>query len=430
MSQRHPEKTRRSPRRWIVPPGLAIGDEPFDGYRVLEEVRNGLGLLLWQTLRDAELWATTEPSERRRLFDEDARLRRVEQVSQLGAESPLRAPLLYLARVLGGDPVDGPEMSESSTAVSRWASENGMPRTAMAFAQAASMAAPDSAAGAYQVGILARRAVDYRRAETWFRRTMGLARRTQDWRFYGMACVGLGNVYIQRGDHATARAWLTKALRAARRYGLWHVKPMALHDLFGIAAAGGNPAEAEHYARASFRAYGRRHPKLVALAQDVGRFWLQRGENGRALIVFQAVLPHVERVPDRRLVLANLGRAAAGEKDRVTFAEAWAESWRLIDRHEDSDRVPESLIALAKGAAQLGDTDRAQMAAGQALSAAIQRKQDDEREEAEALLENLRRRTPMQVEEEPAPRDEASAAAADAFAADLVDALSADTLDG
>lgn len=429
MSRRQPEKSRRSPRRWIVPPGLQIGDEPFDGYRVLDEVRDGLGLLLWQSLRDAELWAITHPDERTSLFDEAARMRRVEQVSLLGADSPLRGPLLYLSRVLGGDPVETEEMSESSTAVSRWAAENGMPRTAMAFAQAAAMAAPDSAAGAYQVGLLARRAADYRRAETWFRRTMGLARRTHDWRFYGMACVGLGNLYMQRGDFPTARGWLTKALRAARRYGLWHVKPMALHDLFCIAANGGHRAEAEHYARASFRAYGRRHPRLVSLAHDVARFWLSRGEYRRALTIFRAILPHIGRVPERRLVLANLARAAAGTGDRVTFAEAWAESWRLIDRHDDSERVPEALINLAQGAAVLGDMDRAQMAAGQALAAAIQRNQAEERLSAEALLESLRRRTPVSL---PAaePRDEASTGTADAFAADLVEALAAEALDG
>jgi tetratricopeptide (TPR) repeat protein len=240
------------------------------------------------------------------------------------------------------------------------------------------------------VGLLARRNAEYRRAETWFRRTLGLARRTGDWNYYGLACLGLGNLNRQRGDYPSARVWYVKALRVARRRGLWDVRPLALHDLFCVAANGGHAEEAETWAKRAFRAYGRRHPRLVALAHDVARFWLEGERYEEALQVFRAVLPHIERRNERRLITSNMARAAAGMGDRLTFAAMWSETWRLVDEYEDAECVAESLVALAQGAAALGDRDRGQLAANHALKIAVQRHEAEQRLAAERVLEALR----------------------------------------
>ncbi|HST57739.1 MAG TPA: hypothetical protein VLK84_03555, partial [Longimicrobium sp.] len=61
MSQPHTRRIRRHSRPWIAPPGLLMQGEPFEGYHVLDESRDELGLLLWQSLRDVEVWAQTAP---------------------------------------------------------------------------------------------------------------------------------------------------------------------------------------------------------------------------------------------------------------------------------------------------------------------------------------------------------------------------------
>ena len=61
MSKPHPETKRRSPRPWVVPPGLLLQDEPYEGFYVLEETRSELGVLLWQSLRDVDLWSEARP---------------------------------------------------------------------------------------------------------------------------------------------------------------------------------------------------------------------------------------------------------------------------------------------------------------------------------------------------------------------------------
>ncbi|HEX5726442.1 MAG TPA: hypothetical protein VFX98_13295 [Longimicrobiaceae bacterium] len=428
MSESHSQKRRRSPRRWIVPPGLSTDGEPFAGYRVLEEMKDGgLALLLWQALRDVELWAATEPERRAELFPAEAWERRAGAVAALPLDSGLRAPLRDLARVLDPGAGDLPEaeLAEACLAVSRWASERSLPRTAMTFAQVAAIAASEAAAPCYTVGLLARRAADYRRAETWFRRCIGLARRARDWKFYGLGCVGLGNLFIQRGDYPTARSWLFKALRASRRHGLWNVKPMALHDLCCVAIIGGKVEEVLGYARAAFKAYGRHHPRVVALAHDVAFFWMLQGYFAQALPVFRAVLTQPLDRPHRLLAQSSLARAAAGVGDRFGFADAWAATWRMVDEGDDSEKMAEALINLAQGAATLGDVDRAQMAASQALAVAIKRAEAEQRVVAEALLDStrtLKQRTGAAAPSAPAPAPVPEGASA--LAADFVEVLS------
>jgi len=416
------ENSPRFPRRWVVPPGLPSAEEPFEGWYVIDELRTPLGLLFWQTLRDVEMWTLVAPEHRARLFSAGSHGRRRERIAALELAPALRLPLEQLTRVL--DPRHPPAAdaaTEACQAVSRWATDNALPRTALAFAQCAAMATPDRPSPAFQVGLLARRSAQHRRAETWFRRTLALARRTRDWNYYGLACIGVGNLYRQRGDYPAARGWFVKALRVARRHGLWQVRPMAMHDLFCVAANAGHVEEADAFARRAFRAYGRRHPKLVALAHDVARFWLLRGDYDHALQVFRAVLPHLTRVPERRLAASNMARAAAGVGDRMTFAAMWSETWRMVDDFDDTESVPEALLSLAQGAAALGDRDRGMVAANQALQVARERNEAEPRLQAEVLLDQLRRSRPV-----PAPAPVDVGPETHPLALELVEALTTD----
>jgi len=430
MDESPPEKRPPRPsRQWVVPPGLQSLSEPFSGYHVLDEVRSSLGVALWQFLRDADLWSGAPPEMRPRLFAPRAPSRRRERFAAVGAgATELREWLEALCRALDGRPrQSGVHLMRACQGVSRWAGEQGWPRTALAFAQSAALANPERAAAAYNVGLLSRRNAEYRRAETWFRRTLALARRGEDWRYYGLACIGLGNLHRQRGDYPTARVWFIRALRTSRRKGLWDVRPMAMHDLFCIAVIAGQRDEAEGWARRAFKAYGPQHPRLVVLAHDVARFWLNDGRPSDALRVFRAVIPHIERVAERRLVISNMASAAAGLGDRLTFAAMWQDTWQLVDDYEDSEGVPNALVTLAEGAALLGDPDRGQLAASHALKVAVQRNESEHRLAAERVLESLRKvrrgvitKPRPRVDEHPVDDTEPD------FATDLVEALSFD----
>lgn len=397
-------------------------DEPYEGFAVVDELRNGLGLLLWQSLRDVELWSATVPAERSSIFAPGAGDRRRAELSALPEARAVQAPLLHIARLLEGGTSRPAELSLACLAVSRWAITHEYRRTALAFGEAAAVAAPNDAEAAYWVAYLSRRAAEYRRAETWYRRAIGLARRNDDWKSYGMAYCGWANLLIQRGDYSAARDRLMVALRAARRHGLWNIKPLALHDLCCIAIRNGDPEEVASYGRKAFRAYGRRHPRVVALAHDVAFFWMLQGFFAPALRVFQAVASHVTDRPDRLLAVSSVARAAGGVGDRYTYNEAWADSWQLIDSSDDTEKVAEALVNLAHGAAGIGDRDRATIAAGQALTLALQRSEPEQRAAAESLLNALRRAEP--VGPTPRPSGAGPAIAADALSSELAEVLS------
>lgn len=393
MSEPHPVSRRRYPRPWIIPPGLLLQNEPFEGFNVLDETRNEMGVLLWQSLRDFDLWAAARPEARAALFSPGSLRHRTDRIeAEIDASHPVRPLLESAARLLAApDRVSPLEVAEVCEEVSRWASDQGMPRTALAFAQRAAMALPEEAGPAYLVGLVARRAADYRRAETWFRRALALGRRNRDWRFYALAHLGLANLHLQRGDAPRARVRLLRALRAARRYGLWSVRSIVLHDLFCITATSEHAEHAEMYARAAFRSYGRRHPRLPVLAHDVARFWMSRGHYARAFQTFRAVLPHLTRLPDRLLAWANLAQAAGGAGDEAAFNEAWSRVWRMIDTGNDLERAAEALINVACGAQSLGQWVRQEMAASYALAVAKRRSEAQQRLKAEELLESARR---------------------------------------
>ncbi len=392
MSAQTSAATRAQRRRWVVPPAPLFQDERYEVPHILDEVADPrVAVLLWQTVRDVELWATAEPEDRKGIFSTLARRVRFFRLDRIEPEAAARAPLTTLANLLGApEAVQASDLCLACLGVAEWAGERGLLRTALLYGQAAALAGPDAAQPALTVGSMARRRADYVRAEAWYRRAIGLARRVGDWKTYGLAYVGLANLYLQTGDYPSARRQLLKALRAARRHALWFIRAAALHDLFIIAAQSQGPADAEAYARRAFKAYGRRHPRLIALAHDVGWFWMLQGHFGRALPLFQALVRNIADRSSRLLATSSVARAAGGVGDERAFVAAWDDAWTQVDAAAEAERVPEALINLAHGAVSLGDRERARLAAVRAAAVAGARREAQAQIEAEAILDSLR----------------------------------------
>lgn len=364
MDASPPPNRPRKPRRrwrWHVPPALTHGGESLEGAPVLDEVQGPLGLLLWETYRDVVLWSGAE--ERDGLFAAGAHAARVRALDAVGADPALDRALRGAAAVVA-DP-GGTEEADVMAACRQaadWAEQRGLLGTAVTLATASALASPTNAGAAYRVGQIARSKGENARAETWFRRAIGLGRQAKDWASYAEAFLGLGNLYKLRGNLPLARRFHIRALRAARRHALRDIVARALHDLFTIAVEISPPAEAQELARLAFRAYGPRHAKLPALAHDVAYFWMGQGRFAPALDVFRAVMPHLVDPGDRMLCAGNLGRAAGALGDRPTFEEAWEQVW-TPDEWEKQSRSGPALLELAHGASSLRDWARAEKAA-------------------------------------------------------------------
>lgn len=405
---------RKTQRRWRIPPVLTQGPEVFEGLGVLDEVPGEGGVVLWQALRDATLWAEAAPEVRSGLFRRGPRS---------GASTALPAELAPAMRdlhALAASPGSGApaRVAAACRAVAGWADERSLLSTALAFTQASALADPMDAEAACEVARLARRRAEEARAETWYRRTVAVARQRGDWTTYSRAFLGLGALYARRGSLAAARRFYMRALRAADRNTLRELEGRALHKLFLVAAEGGQRREAVRLAGASLELYGPHHPRTARLAFDVARHWVAGGHFGRALPVLRALQIHPGAAPLRIAVLAELARAAAGTHDADAFLDAWTQAWEAARDEPGAPPPVRAILSLARAAAALGAWSKAETAARHALATAADPRG---RAAAESLLDAVTRRatpTPSQTAEPPE-----LAAAADALAAQLVRAV-------
>jgi tetratricopeptide (TPR) repeat protein len=421
---------RRTARRWRTPPAILHGGEAFEGVAVLEEVRDPLGLLLFQAIRDVYLWGSTPPEEREGLFEPRADDALIGILRDSDPEVQLESALMTLIR-MAGSPENAREeqVALACQHVAHWADGHGYMGTAIAFAQGAAVVLPADAATSYAVGRLARRRAEHARAETWYRRAVALARQSGDWSSYAMAFAGLGNLYMQRGNFPAARRFHLRSLRSARRHSMRPLHGSALHDLFVIAAQTGQADEAERLAREAFEMYGPDHPRLVYLALDVAYFWMERGRFAPALTVFQALVHHMQRLEDRLGVLANMVRAAAGAGERRLFEQTWDEVWDRMERTQQRlANAATVMLELAHGAAMLGEYERAERAAERAVEVARERAEAKTLLTAESVLDQVRRNRGVRQRAAAAavPETEPEVAArAETFALDLVRTLNA-----
>jgi tetratricopeptide (TPR) repeat protein len=413
---------RKTQRRWRVPPALKRGDEIFEGLGVLDELSGERGLVLWQSLRDALLWADAQDDERAALFSPDAERARMAMILAAQPAPDLEEPLSVLARMLGEPARISEEMvALACRRISQWSDDEGLLATALAFAQASATVTPGDAGAAFAVGKLARRRAEYARAETWFRRTIALARQVGDWATYAQAFNGLGNLYRQRGNLPAARRFLLRAVRAAQRNSLHAIEGAALHDWFVVAMDADRPDEAQHLARSAFEAYGPHHPRLPMLAQDVAYWWTTQGYHSRALPVFRSTLPHFTQPHERLNSWGCIARAAGGAGDRAAFREAWDASYDLLPSTVGHAGTAEVLLDMALGAASLGLWDKAEQAAREALELGSKRQEGRIRLSAEAVLDSVRHH--RTVENQRAATGPGVVEADDSFAEKLVGSL-------
>jgi len=413
---------RRTTRRWRTPPAIVHGGEAFEGAAVLDEVRGTLGALLFQAIRDVYQWGATPPDDRAGLFAAGAEEVELALLRASEVEVQLESPLMTLVRLAGSPETAREEqVALACQHVAHWADHQGLLGTAIAFAQGAAVVLPSDASASYAVGRLARRRAEHARAETWYRRSVALGRQTGDWTSYAMAFGGLGNLYAQRGNFPAARRFHVRSLRAARRHSLRALHGSALHDLFVIAAQTGHADEAERMAREAFELYGPEHARLNHLAADLAYFWMEQGRFAPALSVFQALVHHMTRHEDRVTGLANIVRAAAGAGDRRLFAQTWDEAWDGVGRTPGAENGATVMLELARGAAMLGEYERADRALERALAIGAERGEHKTVLTAEAVLDEVRRsRAARQRAALPALP---AAGDADGFAADLVRTL-------
>lgn len=349
---------RNANRRWCIPPALMHEpDELLEASQVFDELPGQVGLVLWQSLRDVTLWAGVPDERREGLFTDAAANRRLGDLLRSGAEPALEVSLTTLAALVGAPASANPEIiSLVCLQVSQWAEARGAMATAMAYSQAAALTAPEDPGPALATGSLALRWHRSARAETWLRRCIGLARRKRSWIVYAHAYVELGTLYRRRGESAPAHRFFVQGFRAARRHGMIELRGAALHGLLQLALEAGALDDAERYARAASRAYGRTSARVPELLYDVADLYVRKEEYARAIPILLRLAPTRVEPVERAQTLSMLAHAAAGAGEEKLYRENWQDALAEITRRPGlEERHLRALLQLARAAALAGD---------------------------------------------------------------------------
>jgi len=367
-----------------------------EGADLLGELPGAPGVLLWGALRDFMLWVETPAEARAGLFEPGAGELRRRDLAAFAPDQELWAPLLTLAQMADApERADGARLVYAVRAVARWAERAGAPATRLAFTRAAALALPQDPPLALETARMARDLANHAQAETWFRRAIQLSR-GRDWESYAWGFIGLGVLYIRAGNFPAGRAVVGRALRAAQKRRLPGIEGSAHHHLFTLCVEAGRMEAGYDHARAALRAYGDGHPRLPALAHDLGCYWAEQGRFSRALPIFEASLPCFADPASRLLALTNFARAAAGAGNRAGYEHARAEATEMAASPLCAESAAEALLVLAQGDASLGEWARAEDAARQALEIAGRRGEARTQMGAEAHLEAARNERAVQ----------------------------------
>lgn len=326
---RTPYQTRRRsvPRPWCIPPVMMRdAGEGLERVAVLEESEGELGVLLWRTVRDVELWAATPPARRAGLFHPESAERRRTRLAETEVPPELAAPLDTLSALLAvPDRADEYTVAQCCAHIAAWASGTRARETALAYAQAAALALPEDADAALQTGACSLDAGQRARAEVWLRRAVGLGRRGRRWDAYSRAVFALARLHERAANPVRAVREYRLAHRAGLRHGVDEVRLGAARALLRLARASGDAERARNWAVAAQRAYRPGAPEATALLLELARFWLDAGRAADAL-------PALRRLARREQSLDAADRlSAVAMRARALAAASQAGSGQVSD---------------------------------------------------------------------------------------------------
>src|SRR5690606_25268000 len=124
---------------------------------------------------------------------------------------------------------------------------------------------------------------------TWYRQAISRARKGRQWYEFSRSYIGMGTIFVLRGNYPAARKSLIRGLRAAKRFSIRPLAAAAYHELMVLAIQAARPIEVTRYAHSAILAYGKGNPRLPALAFDYGAFLMSKGHYAEALRTFRSV---------------------------------------------------------------------------------------------------------------------------------------------
>lgn len=372
-------------------------DEP-DGMDVLHDMERVLELpeddelaaSLWLSVRQVVFWASLPAAAHQGLRTGRDVMR--ERLLRVRNQAPELAGALETFALLWMEPegIDPARLADACNVVARWATQWGLARTAVIFAEAATAAEPTNVERAIEAGEMCQRlggADAWHRAEQWFQRAFGLARVAGrgSKRLVIRSLLAYGNWAREMGVLSLSRKCCEKAARRARRYKRRTQYAIANHNLLVLLlATGGTLQEGEAYVQAALDHYPRSDPRLPHLAHDYAGLLNRHGLYSVALRLLKPLPALTSRPEVQPILYGSLAWAAAGAGCRDAYEEAVRSALPLASLY--GELAAYGLLYLAEGALLLEERGRAREYAQMAVHVATARSDALAKAEVERFL--------------------------------------------
>lgn len=380
-------------RRWSVPP---VPEWRRAELQILADVDDALAVVLWRAVRDVRAWMEAPPGRRATIVQPPTPSVR-ERLSYAAAQAPKLAGALGQFTNLLNAPasVDPHALAAACAVVAEWAEERAHSETSIQFAEAAAALADEHAAFANLAARVCKRAALHDRAETWYQRGIGLARRQKDDVEYIYARLGYGEMLADLGDEERGKAHLLKAARRAAQSGRRELAAETQHDLLKMYGHAGSMRQVLDFAGTALKNYSVQHRRVPFLAHDFAYLLIR---HRRCAEAYPLARRAADLIPQQAQALAwgTVGYAAAGAGLTGDYHDARQRGEGLAALFPEY--APGTLMMLAEGAVWLGEWDGAERLAASALE--VGRVRSDNRIIADALklLDQIATRTPISVE--------------------------------
>jgi tetratricopeptide (TPR) repeat protein len=304
---------------------------------------------------------------------------------------------------------DKATVATSCTQIALWAENAGFLPSAVAFAELSAWLSPKNPVAMNLAGRLNRNHRNWRRADLYFERSVGLCR---DYFEQGLtrkqrraigatkarAFMGWGTLWSDQGNYTRALRLYQRAAWAAQRWGGKWLAAEVHHDMVVLASEMGSYDDAAVYARRALAIYPVHNKRVPALAYDVALLMVRQQIYEPAREVVQFAAEYISSAHEKVIVEALLARAAAGSGNVAQYADAARRVLMAIRSGIDS-KAAGALIHLTCAARLIGDWDRAEEHAGEAYRIVEERGLGGEER---TLAIQLRREVPLRLTEPPA----------------------------
>ena len=250
------------------------------------------------------------------------------------------------------------ELARACRVIAGWAEDRSCFVTAVGFAEVAAHLVPDDPELANRAGRACRRAGERARAELWYERGFGLARRRGDVLQYVKGHLGYGSIFRDRGDYGNALRWIKRAGISARKAGHREAGAEAMHDAFALAYLQEDFGRAASLIRRAARIYPVHARRVPYFAADLALLLSRRGLYGMALELLQVVQTHLTAPVDCLQVWGLVAFASGGAGDREAYETALRHIHQMADLYRESSAG--SLAYAAAGAHLLKDWELAE----------------------------------------------------------------------